>query len=108
MADNWSHTSLGRSPWLFDGVLRHWHAKEYAHKIAVPTLILNGEIDTSFDSEQLPYFERIPNVRWAKFAGASHMYFLDSDDLEAKTLKNVGEFLQAADDSWRQGERWTV
>ena len=36
------------------------------------------------------------------------MYFLDSDDLEGKTLKVVGEFLQAAEGEWRQGERWTV
>jgi hypothetical protein len=36
------------------------------------------------------------------------MYFLDSDDLEGKTLKLVGEFLQAVEEEWRQGERFTL
>lgn len=81
---------------------------ENVHEIAVPTLLINGEFDTSFNEEQLPFFERIPRVGWVTVAGASHMYWLDSDELEAKTLKVVGNFLRPEKEGWRQGERWTV
>ena len=80
----------------------------HAHNISVPTLLISGEIDMSFDEEQLPFFERIPNVRWVTIAGASHMYWLDSDELETKTLKLVGEFLQRSEDGEREGEKWTI
>ena len=62
----------------------------------MPTLLISGEFDASLDSEQELLLQRIPNVRQVTLAGASHMYMLDSNEMEAKTLKLVGDFLQAS------------
>ncbi len=88
--------------------MQRWNSAADVHNIAVPTLLINGEFDTSFDEEQFPLFERIPDVRWVTLAGASHMYWLDSEELEARTLKIVGEFLRLEKNGGREGERWTA
>lgn len=56
-------------------------------------MLVNGEFDTSQYEPTLPFFEHIPRVRWVTIANASHMPFLDSPELLAKTLRLVGDFL---------------
>ena len=62
------------------------------HQIAVPTLIYNGEFDTSHDETVAP-FEHIPRVRWITFPNAGHMCHLEGPELREEVLRVVGEFL---------------
>lgn len=59
----------------------------------MPTLVYNGEHDTSHDIGQEPFFQFIPRVRWITFQGGSHMCHLDGGGLKERVLKVVGEFL---------------
>ncbi len=84
----------GESPWRYDGILKRWSSIPYLPKINVPTMLVTGELDTSPDWVYVPFFEHIPKVRWIVINGASHMYWLDTPELEEKTLKLVHEFLR--------------
>lgn len=67
-------------------------------RITAPTLVYNGEYDTSHDIGQVPYFERIPRVRWVTFANGGHFCHLEEGLME-KVLKTVGNFLVQGDEN---------
>ncbi|KAK7751997.1 hypothetical protein SLS62_005959 [Diatrype stigma] len=75
------------------GSLRGWTGIPRLPHIAAPTLVYNGEFDTSHDISQVPFFELIPRVRWITFQNGSHMCHLDGGGLRERVLKVVGEFL---------------
>ncbi|KAJ4386849.1 hypothetical protein N0V93_009747 [Gnomoniopsis smithogilvyi] len=93
-------TMYGPSVLDLNGSLRSWTGIPRLAQIATPTLVYNGEFDTSRDISQEPLFERIPRVRWIAFHNGSHMCHLDGGGLRERVLKVVGEFFvqhQAAD-----------
>lgn len=63
---------------------------EDAHKINVPTLLLNGRYDQAQDSSIKPYFERIPRVKWVQFNESSHTAHFEEHE---RFIEVVGEFL---------------
>ncbi|KAF2170600.1 hypothetical protein M409DRAFT_64279 [Zasmidium cellare ATCC 36951] len=83
----------GLSPFVYDGFLRRYSSIPLLHKIQVPTLIFNGEFDTTQDEATYPLFEGIDKVRWVTLSGASHMPFLDSEEMLERVLGLVGGFL---------------
>ncbi|KAI2617256.1 proline-specific peptidase [Hypomontagnella submonticulosa] len=86
-------TMNGPSPLTPDGSLDKWTVISRLPKITAPTLVYNGEYDTSHDIAQVPFFELIPRVRWITFPGAGHMCHLEGTELPKRILKVVGEFL---------------
>ena len=85
---------LGKS--LFEpseGVLNHWTVIPDLHKIDVPVLVYNGEYDCSHDVCTVPFFEKIPKVRWYTFADSAHMVHLENEARREKCLTMVGSFL---------------
>ncbi|ORX36261.1 Alpha/Beta hydrolase protein [Kockovaella imperatae] len=81
---------------LFDkskGSMTSWDIIAGLHKIQAPTLVYNGEFDTSHDVTTVPFFERIPKVRWITFPDAGHMLHLETEERRKKVMKLVGEFL---------------
>ncbi|KAK2598797.1 hypothetical protein N8I77_012184 [Diaporthe amygdali] len=86
-------TMYGPSVLNLNGSLRGWTGIPSLPQIAAPTLVYNGEFDTSRDISQEPFFELIPRVRWITFPNGSHMCHLDDDGLGERVLKVVGEFL---------------
>jgi len=72
------------------GTLRNWSMVEDAHKINVPTLLLNGRYDQAQDSAVKPYFERIPRVKWVQFNESSHTAHFEEHE---RFIEVVGEFL---------------
>lgn len=60
------------------------------HKIAVPTLVLNGRYDEATDEVVRPLFEHIPRVRWYTFAESSHMPYWEERE---RYMKFVSDFL---------------
>ncbi|KAI1412056.1 proline-specific peptidase [Hypoxylon sp. FL1857] len=86
-------TMNGPSPLTADGSLNTWTVIPRLHQITAPTLVYNGEYDTSHDIAQVPFFELIPRVRWITFSGGGHMCHLEGDGRRERILKVVGEFL---------------
>ncbi|KAI1087126.1 proline-specific peptidase [Rostrohypoxylon terebratum] len=85
-------TMNGPSPLTADGSMNEWTVISRLPKITAPTLLYNGEYDTSHDIAQVPFFELIPRVRWITFPGGGHMCHLEGS-LRDKIIKVVGEFL---------------
>ncbi|RWA10281.1 hypothetical protein EKO27_g4818 [Xylaria grammica] len=85
-------TMYGPSPLIINGSLRTWTVVPKLNRITVPTLVYNGEYDTSHDVAQAPFFELIPQVRWITFSGSGHMCHLEGGGVREKVLKIVGEF----------------
>ncbi|CAJ2509845.1 Uu.00g057450.m01.CDS01 [Anthostomella pinea] len=90
-------TMYGPSSLTMIGSLKDWTVIPRLAKINVPTLVYNGEFDTSNDIAQVPFFELIPRVRWVTLPGAGHMCHLEGSGLRERTLKLVGEFLTQKD-----------
>lgn len=83
----------GPSPLTADGSLNQWTVISRLPKITAPTLVYNGEYDTSHDIAQVPFFELIPQVRWITFSNGGHMCHLEGGELRKRIMKVVGEFL---------------
>ncbi|TDL20990.1 proline iminopeptidase protein [Rickenella mellea] len=89
-----THATLGKKQFKIEGSLKTYSVISGLHKIAVPTLLLNGRYDEASDACVMPFFERIPKVRWYRFAESSHMPHWEERDL---FMKIVGEFLRVHD-----------
>lgn len=88
----------GPSLLVRDGSLLGWTSIPRLPQITAPTLVYNGEFDTSMDIAQVPYFELIPRVRWVTFPGGGHMCHLEAA-LKEKVFKTVGDFLTQGDNA---------
>ncbi|KAF3767959.1 proline-specific peptidase [Cryphonectria parasitica EP155] len=97
-----NQTMNGRSVLIGDGSMKDWTSIPGLPQVTAPTLVYNGEFDSSHDVAQVPFFELIPRVRWITFAGGSHMCHLESGGLKEKVFKTVGDFLTQGQD--RQGK----
>ncbi|MCJ1308608.1 hypothetical protein MMC25_002261 [Agyrium rufum] len=87
-------TIAGPSPLNCAGSFRNWTCIPRLHQITAPTLVYNGEFDTSHDNTTKPFFEHISRVRWITFANAGHMCHLEGPEIREKVLSTVGEFLK--------------
>ncbi|KAI0776049.1 prolyl aminopeptidase-2 [Trametes elegans] len=81
----------GPSEFHVIGTLKSWSIVEDAHKIRVPTLLLNGAYDEAADSAVFPFFKAIPRVKWFTFAESSHMPHIEERE---KYMKLAAEFLK--------------
>lgn len=81
-----------------------WTSIPKLPQITAPTLIYNGEYDTSHEIAQEPFFELIPRVRWVTFPASGHMCHLEGGGLRERVLKVVGGFLTQSRDA-ASGER---
>jgi L-proline amide hydrolase len=76
------------------GSLRSWSIVDRVHSIEVPTLLISGEFDEATPATVQPFFDEIPDVRWAVMADASHMPFVEHPD---RYDELVTDFLLAND-----------
>ncbi|KAM7218430.1 Alpha/Beta hydrolase fold, partial [Rhypophila decipiens] len=87
-------TMFGPSVFNCNGSLAPWTSIPRLHNITAPTLVYNGEFDTSGDIGQVPFFELIPRVRWITFPNGGHMCHLEqANGLAERVLTVVGDFL---------------
>lgn len=86
-------TIAGSFPLNCTGSYRDWTCIPRLHQITAPTLVYNGEFDTSHDITTVPFFENIPRVRWLTFADAGHMCHLERPEIAERVFRVVGEFL---------------
>lgn len=75
------------------GGMRAWTVIPRLHLINVPTLVWNGEFDTSADWSVSPFFELIPHCRWVTLPGASHGAISDSPEMRKRVMKMIGDFM---------------
>ena len=87
----------GPSPLIVNGSLRTWIVVPHLHRITVPTLVYNGEYDTSHDVAQVPFFKLIPRVRWITFSESGHMCHLEDGGLRENAWNTAGDFLTQGD-----------
>ncbi len=85
-----AHTRNGPSEFHITGSLKEWSIIDDLHKIAVPTLLLNGKYDEAQDSVVQPYFRAIHKVKWYTFAESSHMPQYEERE---RYVQMVGDFL---------------
>ncbi|KAJ7257039.1 proline-specific peptidase, partial [Mycena rebaudengoi] len=83
-------TMNGPSEFHITGPLKDWSMTEGAHKINVPTLLLNGRYDEAQDSVVAPFFRDISKVKWVTFAESSHMCHFEERE---RYMAVVGSFL---------------
>ena len=80
----------GPSELISTGNLKTWSAVEEAHKIMVPTLLINGRYDEVQDVAVAPFFKRISKVRWVTLEKSSHMGHFEERE---RFMEIVGQFL---------------
>ncbi|HVV21125.1 MAG TPA: proline iminopeptidase-family hydrolase [Pseudonocardiaceae bacterium] len=88
------HTMNGPSEFHVVGSLRDWSIVDRVGAIAVPTLLASGRYDEATTATIQPFFDGIPDVRWAVFAESSHMPHVE----EAERFNAVvADFLATVD-----------
>ncbi|OZJ01492.1 hypothetical protein BZG36_05755 [Bifiguratus adelaidae] len=83
-------TVNGPSEFYITGPLKDWTIVKDAHKIHVPTLLLNGRYDEAQDSVVAPFFREIPKIKWVTFAESAHVAHLEERE---RYMQVVGSFL---------------
>lgn len=84
-------TRFGTSEFNMTGTLNSWSVVDRLHTITCPTLVVNGTEEGAQDFVIAPFLERIPKVKWVKFA-KSHCPFFEDKEYYFRT---VGGFLLA-------------
>ncbi|XWW99997.1 hypothetical protein V2A60_008013 [Cordyceps javanica] len=85
-------TMYGPSELAITGSLRNWNIVPQLHKIAVPTLLINGAEDEAQDVAMQPFFDYMPHVKWVTLDKAAHFSHVDQRE---KHMQHVGAFLAA-------------
>jgi L-proline amide hydrolase len=70
--------------------LKNWTIIDGLHKISVPTLLINGKYNKAQDIAVLPFFEKVPKVKWVQFARSSHTPIFEEKN---RYLEVIGNFL---------------
>ncbi|KAJ7185275.1 proline-specific peptidase [Mycena filopes] len=86
-------TMIGPSEFNITGTMKAWTVVDDIHKISVPTLLINGRYDDAQDVGVVPFFKRLPKVKWVQFAESSHMPFFEESE---RFFQIVGDFLASA------------
>jgi len=85
-------TMNGPSEVFIVGSLKGWSIVDQLHKIDVPTLLINGRYDEAQDLTMLPFFRKVPRVKWFTFAESSHTPHLEEKE---KYHSLVADFLSS-------------
>ncbi|KAJ6590513.1 proline-specific peptidase, partial [Mycena vulgaris] len=83
-------TMIGPSEFNITGTLRDWTIVDDLHKISVPTLLISGKYNQAQDIAMVPFFEKIPVVKWVQFAHSSHTPIFEEKE---RYLEVVAGFL---------------
>lgn len=87
-------TMNGPSEFHVVGNLKGWSIVDRLDAVNVPTLLVSGRYDEATTECVLPFFERIPDVRWAVFRESSHMPHVEEPE---RFDAVVAGFLEALD-----------
>ncbi|PCH43110.1 proline-specific peptidase [Wolfiporia cocos MD-104 SS10] len=83
-------TMVGPSEFYVHGTLKTWSIVDQLQNIAASTLLINSHDDTAQDIALMPFFLKIPHVKWVQFAHSSHTPFFEERE---RYMTIVGNFL---------------
>jgi len=63
----------GPSEFTATGNLNSWDITGVIHKIACPTLLISAPLDEIQEVAVLPFFLKIPKVKWVEFQNSTHL-----------------------------------
>ncbi|KAJ8608864.1 hypothetical protein MRB53_039450 [Persea americana] len=69
-----------------EGPLKDYDAARNGGNINVPTMLLSGRHDCNSDAVVRPWFEVVPDVRWAILENSAHMSSLDEPERYSELL----------------------
>ncbi|KAH9478580.1 L-amino acid amidase [Psilocybe cubensis] len=64
---------VGPSEFNVIGSLKDWSIVDVIHKIAVPTLLISAPLDEIQEISVLPFFEKIPKIKWVELQNSTHL-----------------------------------
>lgn len=64
---------LGPSEFCVIGSLKDWSITDILHKISYPTLLISSPDDSVQEISVLPFFLKIPKVKWIEFQNSTHL-----------------------------------
>jgi pimeloyl-ACP methyl ester carboxylesterase len=64
---------LGPSEFNVVGSLKSWSIVDILHKIPCPTLVISAPLDSVQEIAVLPFFLRIPTVKWVELQNSTHL-----------------------------------
>ncbi|KAG1764522.1 proline-specific peptidase [Suillus occidentalis] len=85
-----SNAMLGPAQFNATGSLKTWSVIDRIHRISCPTLVTNGPEEGAQDYVIAPFIEKLPKVKWVRFA-KSHIAFFEDRDYY---FKAIGDFLR--------------
>lgn len=85
---------LGPSEFTIVGTFKEWSCLDQIHTIENQTLLTNGVDDEAQDVCLMPFFTKIPKVRWVTFSKSSHLAFFEETE---RYFELVGGFLTEAE-----------
>ncbi|CAH0051183.1 unnamed protein product [Clonostachys solani] len=83
-------TMYGPSELYITGNLRNWTIIPELHKIKVPTLLINADMDEAQDVTMQPFSDNIKDSKWIKMKNAAHFSHVDKRE---EYIQHVQSFL---------------
>jgi len=74
------HAMNGPNEFFCIGSLKEWSIEDRVQLIQAPTLLVTGAHDEATPATVQPFFDGIPDVRWAILEESSHMPFVEEPD----------------------------
>lgn len=88
--------------------LKGWDIVPRLHQITKESLLINSGWDTSTDSCNEPYFQRIAKVQWVTLSECDHMAWFSGEEQRARCLRVVQEFLAVGVEANEAHQRLTL
>lgn len=64
---------LGPSEFTTTGTLKEWDITGIVDRIACPTLLISAPLDEIQEPAVLPFFLKIPRVKWVELQNSTHL-----------------------------------
>ncbi|KAF9473871.1 proline-specific peptidase [Pholiota conissans] len=82
------HTMLGPSEFTTTGNLKTWDITGIIHKIECPTLLISAPLDEIQEVAVVPFFQKIPKVKWVELQNSTHLAQFEEPEKYFKTILN--------------------
>ncbi|KIK05111.1 hypothetical protein K443DRAFT_120694 [Laccaria amethystina LaAM-08-1] len=73
-------TMQGPSEFAVTGTLKGWTIIDILHNISCPTLLLSAPLDEIQELAVLPFFLKIPKIKWVELQNSTHLAHLEEPD----------------------------
>ncbi|PBK92785.1 proline-specific peptidase [Armillaria gallica] len=85
---------LGPSEFNVTGIFKTWSIIDVLHKITYPTLIVSAPNDEVQDVAVMPWFLKVPKIKWLELSNSTHLGLYEEMDRYLRVLR---QFLEVSD-----------